>query len=356
MATTQISLFEDESALRGMRSDCNGARSHNTGDPRGRFLERSVSVHVRELSRAEKRKRTEQMIANKLPPSCGVYLMMCPDGSYYVGMSKNMEQRQRRHIAGSMFRYDKQTNKAKADAIRKYGKEVRWSVLTECDTVDEAVKVERAVLDQNHSDQYCLNIARGNYCQGVPPRNYTRQCYLVYMPTGSIVWFDAKREAALFASGGRSKRSTCSPLFKIVDTCSEAVRVCNEYKRNECISIASFVKMKQPKARKYCTVYEFITPTGHQVEVSGVELFRWYKSTLPPGTKYRNRRKSTHWSIIKTATPSKKVVIHGPKASKIIVSSIEEAARYLNRSATSVRKALTGERRTCNGYRIELLE
>lgn len=356
MATTQISLFEDESALCGMRSDCNGARSHNTRDPRRRFLERSVSVHVRELSRAEKRKRTEQMIANKLPPICGVYLMMCPDGSYYVGMSKNMEQRQRRHIAGSMFRYDKQTNKAKSDAIIKYGKEVRWSVLTECDTVDEAVKVERAVLDQNHRDQYCLNIARGNYCQGVPPRNNTRECYLVYMPTGSIVWFDAKREAALFASGGRSKRSTCSPFFKIVDTCSEAVRVCNEYKRNECMSIARSVKIKQPKARKYCTAYEFMTSKGRLIKVSGIELFLWYKSTLPIGTKYRNPRKDTSWSVIKALTPSKKVLIDGPTASKLILTSIEQAARYLNRSSASVRKALTGERKTCNGHRVEFIE
>lgn len=356
MATTQISLFENEPALRGMWSDCNSARSHHTGDSRGRFLERPVSVDVRKLSRSEKRKRTEQMIANKLPAICGVYLMMCPDGSYYVGMSKNMEQRQRRHVAGSMFRHDKQANKAKADAIRKYGKEVRWSVLTECDTVDEAVKVERAVLDQNHSDQYCLNIARGNYCQGVPPRNNTRQCYLVYMPTGSMVWFDAKKEAALFASGGRSKRHLYSPLFKIVHTRAEAVSVCNEYKRSECISIAKSVKVKQPKARKYCTAYEFITPAGHQVEVSGVELFRWYKSTLPPGTKYRNRRKSMSWYVINAATPSKKVVIYGPEASKIILNSIEEAARYLSRSATSVRKALTKEHNTCNGHRIEFLE
>lgn len=319
-------------------------------------MERPVSVNVRELSRAEKRKRTEQMIANKLPPICGVYLMMCPDGSYYVGMSKNMEQRQRRHVSGSMFRYNKQTNKAKADAIKKHGKEVRWSVLTECDTVDEAIKVERAVLDQNHSDQYCLNIAKGNYCQGVPPRNNTRECYLVYMPTGSVVWFDARTEAFLFASAGRSKQHLCNPLFKIAYSRDEAERISMEYKSNQCKSIASSIKTKQLKARRYCTAYEFITPSGQRIEVSGIELFRWYKSTLPPGTKYRNKRKDTHWSVINIATAPKKVVIYRPQAGKLILSSIEAAARYLNRSATSVRKTIAGEHNTCNGHRIKFLE
>lgn len=350
MAKIKSVFFAQESDLRLVRQSVKRSGSHKAGYARRRFLERTVSSNVRQLSLQEKRERTEALIAKRLPAECGVYMLTAPSGEFYIGMSTNMQIRQRRHIAGALFRQDAQSNRRKSDAILRYGKDIEWSVLSYCMDGDEAVRIERMLLNRYRSFNECMNIAAGNYCQGVPPRNNLKRCYVVNKYTGGLTRFDCKLDAYKFYSNNKSGKSLYNQSVALIYHPDQADQVLQAQLTADvelaAKRVQSEIERARKKVRKYCTQYEFVEPNGRQTIVAGVELMQWLRSTLPAGTKYRNFRDPNKWYVKADGTESKSVLCIHPTRGRLYFDSIGQCAKYLKRSRACVTKALKGEQRS----------
>lgn len=282
--------------------------------------------------------------------------MTAPNGEFYIGMSTNMEVRQRRHVSGALFRQDKQTNIRKSEAILRYGKDIEWSVLCYCMDGDEAARIERMLLNRYRKLDECMNIATGNYCQGVPPRNNLKQCYVVNKYTGGLTRFDCKQDAYRFYSNnefGKFLKGLSNQSVALIDQPDQAHEVIKAQLLADVKAIAKRVEREtqrsKKKVRKYCTQYEFVEPNGRHTVVAGCELMQWLRSTLPAGTKYRNLREPNKWHFKGEETERKSVMCLHPTQGKLYFDSIGQCAKYLNRSRACVTRALIGEQRSVGG-------
>lgn len=70
-----------------------------------------------------------------------VYLAISPSEKKYVGItSSSLKKRKRRHFDDALY---KKKNRPFSKAIRKYGQEIKWEILEEVDSLDEAIYLEK---------------------------------------------------------------------------------------------------------------------------------------------------------------------------------------------------------------------
>ena len=82
--------------------------------------------------------------------SCYVYILLCNGGSFYTGVTKNVNSRMRRHINGKGARYTK---------IHRPNKIVYVEALA---SRAEAMRRERAIKKMNHNQKTRLIKSRKN--------------------------------------------------------------------------------------------------------------------------------------------------------------------------------------------------
>ena len=82
--------------------------------------------------------------------SCYVYVLLCNGGSFYTGVTKNVNSRMRRHINGKGARYTK---------IHRPNKIVYVEALA---SRAEAMRRERAIKKMNHNQKTRLIKSRKN--------------------------------------------------------------------------------------------------------------------------------------------------------------------------------------------------
>ena len=169
--------------------------------------------------------------------------------------------------------------------------------------------------------------------------------------------FECKADAYRFASGGRSTKATRNHRLRVIDTAEQADELLPAYRlksvQDEC-RLGKY-KVTEPRARRYCTSYEFQLLSGEVISVAGVELFNWYKSTLPHGTRYRNLRTGLEWSIIPYPTPGKKVKATNIDGRCIVFNSIGECAKYFNRSWKVIHTKLERTNNYHEDYRLDYI-
>ena len=169
--------------------------------------------------------------------------------------------------------------------------------------------------------------------------------------------FECKVDAYRFASEGRSTKATRNHRLRVIDTAEQADELLTAYRlksvQDEC-RLEKY-KVTEPRARRYCTNYEFQLLTGEVISVAGLELFKWYRSTLPYGTKYRNPRKSTEWSIIINPTPGKRVKATNINGRCMVFNSVGECAKYFNRSWTVIHTKLERTNNYHEDYRLDYI-
>lgn len=101
------------------------------------------------------------MKTNHMPRKPGVYQIVTPSGSYYIGKALNLRERAYQHY--SRMRWGTHHNERLIRSYKKHGDKMRIEVLQLCDA-DSIDAIEAHYIQLFYDDKKCMNMTRVDFC------------------------------------------------------------------------------------------------------------------------------------------------------------------------------------------------
>jgi hypothetical protein len=288
----------------------------------------------------------------------GVYIIISPTGRYYIGRSINMRRRCLAHK--DRAKANEEENEILNRSIRKYGWRMKYKVLLQTSCEVDAVYFEEQYIRMHWKDGKCMNAKTGDKITGDYNKDHkSKPVRYVHGLTGGSITFDSRRQAARFfglqsGSAPRTKgllfQETCS-MQLLDDWNSTAIRKAHdELLRLRAPYAAMLLARHEDGTVQRLDGVKHLMQTHGSAAVSAYYQQRpyqgWvYRSAFEPWPTLRKSQVKTVGILVKAT--------HVHTGQVTIYKSINDAARQLNVSHSSVRKALRKQYRTTANHYID---
>jgi predicted GIY-YIG superfamily endonuclease len=131
--------------------------------------------------------------AKGIPHATGVYQAVSPSGSYYIGRAVDMRERMYAHY--SQAKRGCHSNKRFERTLNKYGNNMKWSVLIQTKTIDEALECEEKYLNMFWGDKNLINQKTGDEFTALDnERNKRKVKYAMNIWSGNYIRLNYRGE------------------------------------------------------------------------------------------------------------------------------------------------------------------
>lgn len=245
-------------------------------------------------------------------------------------------------------------------SIRKYGWRIKYKVLLRTACEKDAVYFEELYIRMHWRDGRCMNAKTGDKITGDYNKDHkSKPVRYVHCLTGGSITFNSRREAArFFGLQSGSAPLTRGLLFQ--ETCS--MQLLDDWNTsaideayNECCDRRAALKRMLLARHEDGTAQRFNGVQHLKQTHGGAAVSAYYQQRSYQGWLYRSAFEpwpTPHKSQVQTVGVMLKAThVHTGKVT--IYKSINEAARQLNVSHGSVRKALRKQRKTTANHYID---
>lgn len=169
-----------------------------------------------EMKKTRKKRRPKE-----IPHATGVYQAVSPSGSYYIGRAVDMRQRMLAHY--SQAERGCHCNKRFERTLNKYGNRMKWSVLIQTKTIDEALECEEKYLNMFWGDKNLINQKTGDQFTALDnERNKRKVKYAMNIWSGNYIRLNYRGEyGAKMIGKARSCKVPSSVYGDTVAECEE---------------------------------------------------------------------------------------------------------------------------------------
>ena len=139
------------------------------------------------------KKTRKKRRAKGIPHATGVYQAVSPSGSYYIGRAVDMRERMYAHY--SQAKRGCHSNKRFERTLNKYGNSMKWSVLIQTKTIDEALECEEKYLNMFWGDKNLINQKTGDEFTALDnERNKRKVKYAMNIWSGNYIRLNYRGE------------------------------------------------------------------------------------------------------------------------------------------------------------------
>lgn len=288
-----------------------------------------------------------------IPVCAGVYQISTPSGRYYIGHASNLRGRAHSHY--QKMRSGQHHNERMQRSWNKYGDDIKFKVLHQCGSKEDAAVWEAHYLQMFFDDENCMNAVREDF--GTVSKNqeyFSKKTYVAHLPSGAIHEVKSKSYwgVALGRHFGYQWRGNKRLVF--CNTREEAQSRVGWYLLEQIRKESNKYKhqAKRPERHRCKHLYLIWTKTRKWIVWGGEEA---KKITAGIEGEYWIKTRTRNWKHKKPATKPVPVRLWREDRGEVMCASIGEACRVIGCTYADLNKVLkpTSCRKSSYGWLAE---
>lgn len=303
------------------------------------------------MSQQEKKHRGLKNYTH-IPLCAGVYQISTPSGRYYIGHASNLRGRAHSHY--QMMRSGQHHNERVQRSWEKYGNAIKFKVLHECTSKQDAAVWEAHYLQMFFDDENCMNAVREDFGTATKNQEYfSKRTYLAHLPTGNIHVTESRSYWPLAFGFSYPYQWNGNKYLIPCKSRQQAESMIGWYLLEQIRKESNKRKhqVKRPE-RLRCKHLYFIWTKTRKWIVWGSEQAKEITSGID--SEYWIKTRTRNWKHKKPLTKPVPVRLWREDRGEIMCASIGEACRVIGCSHMEVLRVLERRgRRTTYGWTIE---